>query len=130
MSFDHTEEEFLEDFKEIFEERGPNGVVRWAWHAYEYSLLERDNLEQHIQGLEVGPEGVVGTYYGTKTGERTFYPSMLGESLRSKILAWQAHNRSAEVRLAPGQCCPRDDDGDGNCDIHESPGVLRQPRKG
>lgn len=26
------------------------------------------------------------------------------------------------------RCCPRDDDGDGNCDIHSSPGVFRNLR--
>ncbi len=24
-------------------------------------------------------------------------------------------------------CCERDNDGDGNCDIHSAPGVLRKP---
>jgi hypothetical protein len=31
----------------------------------------------------------------------------------------------AHMRLFP-PCCERDDDGDGNCDIHSSPGVLRK----
>lgn len=27
------------------------------------------------------------------------------------------------------RCCERDHNNDGNCDIHESPGVLREPHK-
>lgn len=27
------------------------------------------------------------------------------------------------------KCCERDNDGDGNCDIHSAPGVLRKPKQ-
>ena len=31
-----------------------------------------------------------------------------------------------EFATVTNRCCGRDDDYDGNCDIHESPGVLRK----
>jgi len=43
---------------------------------------------------------------------------------------WPGHEIVAMEYLArqkvPARCCERDDDGDGNCDIHASPGVLRK----
>jgi len=35
------------------------------------------------------------------------------------------HRDSTHVQTP---CCSRDNDGDGNCDIHESPGILRKPQ--
>lgn len=42
---------------------------------------------------------------------------------------WEALDEDARQRLIDAHtnplCCERDSDGDGNCDIHKAPGVLR-----
>ena len=38
---------------------------------------------------------------------------------------WYCDWCDQEFISSPNRCCERDDDRDGNCDIHSAPGVLR-----
>ena len=57
--------------------------------------------------------------------EHQNFDSRNGERI-DRPAAWRCDWCEQEFAPVPTRCCERDNDGDGNCDIHSAPGVLRE----
>lgn len=44
----------------------------------------------------------------------------------NKLTEWCFEHLDKAAGFYPGQCCERDHNRDGNCDVHSAPGILRQ----
>lgn len=53
--------------------------------------------------------------FNAQTGSPEFIPN-----------GWYCDWCDQEFNAVNNRCCERDNDGDGNCDIHSAPGVLRK----
>lgn len=60
------------------------------------------------------------------TWPAVIYPTETGHDERCTAHVWLLNRMGASrVELSPHQCCERDHDHDGQCDVHAAQGVLR-----
>ena len=86
--------------------------------------LHDDGKRLHINGWYI--EGLLGAAVGwleEELGKSEGISPCLGGTYQDGWNGAWRHIR--RMFLAQPQCCERDNNGDGNCDIHSAPGVLR-----